>query len=154
KRLQNVNLVDTRSAREYLGFVRAFVARVLAAIPALASVPAHAEIFRWIDDDGRTHYSTAAPPSAARATVVGATAKGGFVSAIPVDWRQGEQIAPRLAQGEPAKRDIAQITAPLPPVPARGLEFRKFISITHGMSEGSVLEVAGEPDLQARDGSY
>ena len=38
------------------------------------------------------------------------------------------------------------------PKRARGLEFRKYISITRGISEGEVLGIAGEPDLKADQG--
>lgn len=31
---------------------------------AAASAPAHAQIYKWVDDSGRTHYSDKAPPSA------------------------------------------------------------------------------------------
>jgi hypothetical protein len=31
---------------------------------AAASGPAHAQIYKWVDDSGRTHYSDKAPPSA------------------------------------------------------------------------------------------
>jgi hypothetical protein len=39
------------------------------------------------------------------------------------------------------------------PKPVRGLEFRKYISIHRGMSEGELLSVAGEPDFIADQGT-
>jgi len=33
------------------------------------------------------------------------------------------------------------------PRPPKGLDFRKYVSIRHGMSEGEFVGVAGEPDL-------
>jgi hypothetical protein len=35
---------------------------------------------------------------------------------------------------------------------ARGLDFRSYLSIRKGMTEGEVLSVAGRPDLQAEQG--
>ena len=32
-----------------------------------------------------------------------------------------------------------------------GLEFRKYISIQRGMTEGELLSIAGVPDLRSRD---
>jgi len=38
----------------------------------------------------------------------------------------------------------------LPP-PVRGLDFRKYVSIQRGMSEGELLGIAGEADLRVRN---
>ena len=39
------------------------------------------------------------------------------------------------------------------PRPVRGLEFRRYISLQRGMTEGELLGVAGEPDFRTRDRS-
>jgi hypothetical protein len=36
----------------------------IAILLAATSAPAHAQIYKWVDDSGRTHYSDKAPPSA------------------------------------------------------------------------------------------
>jgi uncharacterized protein DUF4124 len=37
---------------------------------AAASAPAHAQIYKWVDEGGRTHYSDKAPPSAKKVATV------------------------------------------------------------------------------------
>ena len=78
---------------------------ILCAVTSLVAViPAQAEVYRWIDEQGRVHYSNAAPPDTQYA--------------------------------------------------ARGLDFRKYVSLQRGMTEGELLGIAGEPDLQARERSF
>jgi hypothetical protein len=47
---------------------------------------------------------------------------------------------------------IAAERAAAAPRQYRGLEFRKYISIQRGMTEGELLGIAGEPDLVADQG--
>ncbi len=47
---------------------------------------------------------------------------------------------------------IAAERAAAAPKPARGLEFRKYISIQRGITEGELLGIADEPDLKADQG--
>ena len=98
---------------------------------------AGAEVYRWVDESGRVHYSNAAPPANVSPALVGADARGGFASTLPVSGEAAEE------------RDAA---APLAAAPAeaRGLDFRKYTALRRGMSEGELLGVAGEPDLRRR----
>jgi hypothetical protein len=132
---------------------------LLALLAALLSLPAAAEVYRWVDQNGRVHYSNKVPPENAKASVVGADAKGGFVSPEPLVLEcnttrcQGERLEPRLARREAAEaHDFALRMASAPP-PVRGLDFRKYVSIQRGMSEGELLGIAGAPDLHRRDRS-
>ena len=132
---------------------------VLLALAAALALPAQAEVYRWVDEHGRVHYSNAVPPEGVEAVVIGATANGGFVSPPPAEGCytlhcQGERLEPRLARREAAEaRYAAERLAAMPP-PPRGLSFRDYISLRRGMTEGELLGIAGAPDLQARQHSF
>jgi hypothetical protein len=118
---------------------------------------AQAQVYRWTDEKGAVTYSNTVPPVGAQANVIGVDAKGGFVSPDALDCYtlrcQGERLEPRLERRELADaQDFALRTAAAPPA-VRGLDFRKYISIQRGMSEGELLGIAGTPDLQRRDRS-
>ena len=85
-------------------------------------------------------YSDSAPSG--DAALVGADARGGFVSAVPLFF-DGKRI------GRPAV--TAEARGAETPWQPRGLEFRRFISLREGMSEGELLGIAGAPDLLRRD---
>jgi hypothetical protein len=125
---------------------------------ALAAGVARADVYRWVDDNGTVNYSNSVPHEKAKASVVGvADAKGGFVSSDPLPCSarcQGEQLAPRLAQRELAQAEEYAQRIELSPSQPRGLDFRKFVSIQEGMSEGELLAIAGAPDLRRRDRSF
>jgi hypothetical protein len=111
---------------------------LIAMLASALAGTAGAQVYRWVDDSGRVHYSNAVPPANARPALVGADARGGFAS-----------TAPLLAESADAAeaRDAAAPLADAVPAP-RGLEFRKYLSIRRGMTEGELLAVAGEPDLR------
>jgi hypothetical protein len=125
------------------------------ALIALAA-PATAQIYRWTDAQGRVHFSNTTPPPGVKATVVDPNAK----EAPPAPESgecytircQGERMEERQRKREAEETRAAAERAALTPKPARGLEFRKYISIQRGMSEGEVLTVAGEPDLVSDQG--
>ena len=98
---------------------------------------AGAEVYRWVDEGGRVHYSNVVPPANANPTLVGADARGGFASTAAVSG------------AAPEEPDAA---APLAAAPAqpRGLDFRNYTALRRGMSEGELLGIAGEPDLRRR----
>lgn len=130
-----------------------FLLVLVACLPAAA----HAEVYRWTDEQGRIHYSDAVPAEHGKPVLLGANARGGFVSSTPLSSEchslrcQGERLEPRLARREAAEaRDAAARQAAAPTQP-RGLDFRQYVALRHGMSEGELLGVAGEPDLQRRD---
>ena len=125
----------------------------------LASAPhSQADVYRWVDENGVVNYSNAVPHENAKASTVGiADARGGFVSSDPLPCSarcQGERYAPQLARREAANAEEYAQRAELAPPPARGLDFRRFVSLREGMSEGELLAIAGAPDLQRRERSF
>jgi hypothetical protein len=121
---------------------------------ALAS-GASAQIYRWVDEKGTVHYSNAAPPNGVKATVFDRDAKAGPPSPESSECYtvrcQGERLEQRLArQQELDVRLAAERAAAAPPRP-RGLDFRSYISLSRGMSEGELIVIAGAPDLLFSD---
>jgi hypothetical protein len=118
--------------------------RLLLLVLAALATPAQAEIYRWVDEHGAVHYSNALPVEGVKATAVGPVARGGFLS----------------GPGFAAPHGISEVwyeTVEPPREPAvqpRGLDFRKFVSLQRGMSEGELLGIAGSPDLYSRDRSF
>ena len=117
---------------------------------------AHAQIYRWVDANGRVNFSNSAPPPGQQATVVDANAKEGPPSPETAECYtircQGERMEERERRraAEAAKFAAERATAEARRV--RGLEFRKYLSIERGMTEGELLGIAGEPDLKADQG--
>ena len=129
--------------------------RRIAWLLALVAAGAAADVYRWVDASGTVHYSSDAPPAGVRATKLPIATAAGPTSADPRECYtvrcQGERMEERLARREEADaRDAAQRAATTPPRP-HGLEFRKYISIQRGMSEGELIAIAGPPDLLFRD---
>ena len=121
----------------------------------LAASSASAQVYRWVDASGRVHYSNDTPPPGAKATKLDIDAKPGPAAPDTHDCYtvrcQGERMEERLARRDETDARIAaqrMATAPLPP---RGLEFRKYISIQRGMTEGELVTIAGAPDMLSRD---
>ena len=131
--------------------------RLLAVLALIAvAAPAAAQIYRWTDADGRVHFSNTTPPPGVKATVVDPNAKE--VPPAPESTEcytircQGERMEERQRKREAEDARTAAERAALAPKPARGLEFRKYVSIQRGMSEGEVLTITGEPDMVADQG--
>jgi len=114
------------------------------------------QVYRWVDEKGTPHYSNSAPPAGVTAEVIAIKAEPGEPSPDTKECYtircQGERMEKRIAarQAEDA-RLAAERAAAEPPEP-RGLEFRKYISIQRGMTEGEVLGYAGPPDFGAHQG--
>jgi hypothetical protein len=125
---------------------------------AASALPAGADIYRWVDENGTVNYSNSVPHEKAKASTVSvAEARGGFVSSDPLPCSarcQGERLAPQLARREAAAAEQYAQRVELMPTPARGLDFRRFVSLREGMSEGELLAIAGSPDMQRRERSY
>jgi hypothetical protein len=124
---------------------------------ALASASALAQVYRWVDAKGTVHYSNEKPPDTARATVVPfIDARPGPPSPDSQDCYsvrcQGERMEERIARRDEAEAKATAARVAAAPRPPNGLEFRKYISIQRGMTEGEMLVIAGTPDLVARDG--
>jgi len=122
----------------------------------LASAAAGAQVYRWVDAKGTVTYSNEKPPPDANAKMLNIDAKAGPASPDTLDCYtvrcQGERLEQRLARREELlAQDVALRTAATPK-PWNGLEFRKYISIQRGMTEGEMLGYAGPPDLAVRDG--
>jgi hypothetical protein len=124
---------------------------VLLATPAVVD----AQVYRWIDERGTTHYSNAPPPGGVKPTLVDIEAKPGAPSADTTECHtvrcQGERMEERVARRDQAEARAAAERVIRAPKPARGLEFRKYISIQRGMSEGELIGLAGPADLAFRD---
>jgi hypothetical protein len=130
--------------------------RILLAALAVVAGSAHAQIYRWTDADGRVNFSNKAPPQGVKTTIVDPDSRVGPPSAESTECYtircQGERMEERERRREAENARAAAERAALEPKRARGLEFRKYLSITRGMSEGEVLVIAGEPDLKADQG--
>jgi len=120
------------------------------------AVPASAQIYRWVDSQGRVNFSNATPPQGVKATVVDPNAKEGPSSPESAECYtircQGERMEERERKRE---AELAKLTAERAALDAkrpRGLDFRKYISIQRGITEGELLGIAGEPDLKTDQG--
>ncbi len=130
--------------------------KLLALSLLLAAGAAHAQIYRWTDANGRVNFSNSPPPQGVKSVVVDANAKEGLPEPQSAECHtircQGERMEERQRkrQTEVERMAAERAAAALPRY--RGLEFRKYLSITKGMSEGELLGIAGEPDLKADQG--
>lgn len=128
---------------------------------ATAAGTASAQIYRWTDANGRINFSNTPPPPGAKAVVVDPDARkvppGPESTECYTIRCQGERMEERTRKRESeearmaAERAAVERTAAVPKQP-RGLEFRKYISIQRGMTEGELLGIAGEPDLKTDQG--
>jgi hypothetical protein len=121
-------------------------AMLLVALPAAA-----ADVYRWVDEKGTVHYSNEAPPKGVKATKVdieaqprAAVDEGAECYTVRC---QGERLEQRLARREQIEAREAAERAAVTPRPPKGLDFRKYVAIHRGMSEGEFITIAGEPDL-------
>ena len=128
---------------------------VLPALLAFA-VPASAQIYRWVDSQGRVNFSNTAPPQGVSATVVDPNAKEAAPSVESTECYtircQGERLEERERKRDAELEKTAAARAAADAKRPRGLEFRKYLSIQRGMSEGELLGIAGEPDFKTDHG--
>jgi len=117
------------------------------------SLGASAQIYRWVDSNGRVNFSNSAPPQSVKSMVVDPNAKEGPPSAESTECYtircQGERMEERERKREAELAKTTAERAASAPKPPRGLEFRKYISIQKGITECELLGIAGEPDLKA-----
>ena len=121
----------------------------------LAAMPASAQIYRWVDASGRVNFSNTTPPQGVKATIVDPDAKEGPPSAESTECYtircQGERMEERERRRDAELAKIQAERAAAAPPRARGLDFRQYISLHRGMSEGELLGIAGAPDLLFSD---
>jgi hypothetical protein len=121
------------------------------AIFFLALPAAAADVYRWVDEKGTVHYSNETPPNGVNATKVDIDAE----PRAPVNETsecytvrcQAERLEERLARREQIEAREAAERAAVTPRPPKGLDFRKYVAVHRGMSEGEFITIAGEPDL-------
>ena len=113
-----------------------------------AAFPAAADVYKWVDREGRFHYSDT-PPANARSRSVDLP-KGGSETrpeVSPVEEQKQPAEPPRQAAAAPQAPAAA-------PVPAnRGMAFDVYIMLRNGMTEGELLGRAGPPDYESSDGT-
>jgi hypothetical protein len=111
-------------------------------LPAVA-----ADVYRWVDREGKVHYSDTPPP--------------GESSARPINLPNARPPGPADIYIEPkAPTPAAPPEAAAPQEPAvaaaprnRGMSFDTYILLRTGMSEGELLQRAGAPDYESSDGT-
>ena len=123
---------------------------------ACLSGSASAQIYRWVDAQGRVNFSNATPPPGVKATVVDADAKAGPPAAASTECYsircQGERMEERQRRRDADEARITGERAALAAKQPKGLDFRRYLSIQRGITEGELLGIAGEPDLKADQG--
>jgi len=120
-----------------------------------AAAAAQAQIYRWVDQNGRVQYSNQKPPKEIQATVVDPDAKAGPAAPESAECYtvrcQGERMEERQRQRDTEEAQASAQRAAAPKQP-RGLDFRNYVRIQRGMSEGELLTIAGEPDFVSDQG--
>lgn len=122
---------------------------VFAALALLCvALPAAAGVYKWIDREGKVHYSDTPPANSASRPV--------DLPNIGTGTRPEESAAaeqkPRVEV--PAQAAAAPQAPAAAPVPEnRGLPFDVYIMLRHGMTEGELLQRAGPPDYESADGT-
>jgi hypothetical protein len=121
----------------------------------LVTFHASAQVYRWVDDKGTVHYSNEAPPAGAKATKIDIDTEPRMPVTESAECYtvrcQGERLEQRLVLREQIEARLAAERAAATPRPPKGLDFRKYVSIRRGMSEGEFIGIAGEPDLMLWD---
>ncbi|MGE5129976.1 MAG: DUF4124 domain-containing protein [Sphingomonadaceae bacterium] len=130
---------------------------IVAAALLCAAQHATAQVYRWVDEKGVVHYSQSAPPPGTNAKLLDIEVKEGPPSPDSKDCYtvrcQGERMEERIARREELDAKLAADRAAHAPRPVHGLDFRKYVSIERGMTEGELLGIAGEPDFIADEGA-
>ena len=122
-----------------------------------ATGPAVAQIYRWVDQNGQVQYSNTKPPKGVEAKIIDADAKAGPPAPDSAECYtircQGERMEERQRKrdADEAKATAERIAAA--PKQPRGLEFRNYIRVQRGITEGELLTIAGEPDLRSEEGA-
>ncbi len=117
---------------------------------------AQAQIYRWTDQNGNVHYSNQQPPKNVTATVVDPDAKAVAPAPQSIECYtvrcQGERMEERQRRRDADEAKVAAERQAIAAKAVRGLDFRNYLRIQRGMSEGELLGIAGEPDLKSDQG--
>lgn len=131
--------------------------RLLPILLLLCAATVDAQVYRWVDAKGTVHYSSSPPPAGVKATKLDIDTQPGAPAPDSKECYtvrcQGERMEERIRRRDEADARAAAERAANAPKPVRGLEFRKYISIQRGMSEGELLGIAGDPDFIADQGT-
>lgn len=127
----------------------------------LSAFQASAQVYRWVDDKGRVHYSNETPPPGIKATIVSINAQPGPAAADSAECHtvrcQGERLEQRQARRDVLDARLAAERIALSPPPVRGLEFRKYVSSASASSELArplrhpVDQLPKEPPMERKD---
>jgi hypothetical protein len=124
---------------------------------ALAAGTAAAQTYRWVDQNGKVHYSNIQPPKGVQATVVDPDSKAGPPATESSECYtvrcQGERMEERQRKRDAEDARYNAERAAQAARQPKGLDFRKYVSIQRGMSEGELLSIAGEPDMKTDQGA-
>jgi len=124
---------------------------LLAMLAFIAAAPAAADVYKWVDKEGKVHYGDSPPPNSA--------AKPVDMPREPVANGQGEvpPTGPKPREERKANAEPPPQAQAAPPVEAaranRGMSFDVYIMLRQGMSEGELLQRAGAPDYESADGT-
>jgi len=124
--------------------------RMVLAILALwcAALPAAAEVYKWVDREGKVHYSDTPPANAASRPIE-------LPKAGPESRPAESPAAEPKPRAEPPAQSAAvpQAPAPAPVAATRGMAFDVYIMLRNGMTEGELMQRAGPPDYESSDGT-
>ena len=107
------------------------------------SAPLAAQIYKWVDDRGVTNYGNK-PPAGRPARLVEIDMSPPAV-ARAVEHKRSPAASARHETEAPPQAASPASTAPAA-VPVRGMGFNTFARLQRGMSEGELLQRAGQPD--------
>jgi hypothetical protein len=125
----------------------ALLAAPLVTLMAGASVGAETT-YTWLDDAGRVVYGTN-PPAGRPATPVDTTPSGPVGRVSPPERQEVDKQADKRRADEP-RAQPAPVPAPgRAEAPVRGMDFRTFVRLERGMTEGELLQRAGQPDHES-----
>ena len=122
--------------------------KVLVLALLCAALPAAADVYKWVDNEGKIHYSDTPPAKGAAKTL--------DLPNIGTETKPAESPAAELKPREaPAPVQAAAPPAPAVAAPAavRGMPFDVYIMLRTGMNEGELIQRAGPPDYESFEGS-
>jgi hypothetical protein len=133
-------------------YAAALLAALIVAAPATAAAQ---QFYKWVDDQGVTHYGEKPPPGRP-AKEIDATPSG--YTRVPGDGAECHTIqcqydrlraARRQDEADRRATDQAEARQARSDARNRGMSFDTFRSLSTGMPEGEVLLRAGPPDYKS-----